>query len=229
MESKKYKLRYLQTFEKDLLEDKLPKEFEALGYKDLLYVELDVTSVESIQNLMKVTYEKYGRIDAVCANAGITDMCKFVDMTPERFDHMISINLRGVYATDWAAIPYFLKQGYGKIVNTASDCALEGWEYLSSYYQYYVKKFHECGKKSCRIHFFRGSRYGGYITVSPVIHYSNLSKSYLSPELLLETKGFLMTSEFTANVFGHQKKVFAFPWMNQQKASVQRTEFSAIG
>lgn len=90
-------------------------------------------------------------------------------------------------------------------------------EYLSSYYQYYVKKFHECGKKSCRIHFFRGSRYGGYITVSPVIHYSNLSKSYLSPELLLETKGFLMTSEFTANVFGHQKKVFAFPWMNQQR------------
>lgn len=87
-------------------------------------------------------------------------------------------------------------------------------EYLSLYYQYYVKKFHECGKKSCRIHFFRGSRYGGYITVSPVIHYSNLSKSYLSPELLLETKGFLMTSEFTANVFGHQKKVFAFPWMN---------------
>ena len=123
----------ISGFEKDLLEDKLPKEFEALGYKDLLYVELDVTSVESIQNLMKVTYEKYGRIDAVCANAGITDMCKFVDMTPERFDHMISINLRGVYATDWAAIPYFLKQGYGKIVNTASDCALEGWEYLSSY------------------------------------------------------------------------------------------------
>ena len=56
-------------------------------------------------------------------------------------------------------------------------------EYLSSYYQYYVKKFHECGKKVLPYSFFqRQLGMAVYITVSPVIHYSNLSKSYLSPE-----------------------------------------------
>lgn len=90
-------------------------------------------------------------------------------------------------------------------------------EYLSSYYQYYIKKFNVYGKESCRIHFIRESTYCGYITVSPIVHYWNLSKSYLLPELLLEEKAFLMLSDFEANVFGSLQKVAAFPWMNQQR------------
>ena len=61
-------------------------------------------------------------------------------------------------------------------------------EYLSSYYEFYVKKFQDVGKKCARIHFLSESEedgYMGYITVSPIKHYVNLSKSYLSPKLLL--------------------------------------------
>ena len=96
-------------------------------------------------------------------------------------------------------------------------------EYLSSYYQYYIKKFNVFGKESCRLHFIRDNRYGGYITFSPTIHYSNISKSYLSPELLLENTAFLMLSEFTANILGSDKAINAFPWMNQQR------DFSTCG
>lgn len=90
-------------------------------------------------------------------------------------------------------------------------------EYLSSYYQYYIKKFNVYGKESCRIHFILDKQYGGYITVSPTIHHSNISKSYLSPELFLESTSFLMLSEFKANVLGGDKRINAFPWMNQQR------------
>lgn len=120
-------------FEKELIEDVLPKEFKKEGFDNASFVLCDVSKEEDVKNLMKVTYEKYGRIDALVANAGITDMCNFEEMTPERWDRMIKINLRGVYLANWYVLPYFKKNGGGKIVNTGSDCALEGWEYLSSY------------------------------------------------------------------------------------------------
>lgn len=90
-------------------------------------------------------------------------------------------------------------------------------EYLSSYYQYYIKKFRDYGKASCRIHFICKNEYLGYMTLSPTVHYINFSKSYLSPKLFLETKAFLMLSQFEANLFGVNVGVHAFPWMNQQR------------
>ncbi len=119
-------------FEKDLVHDVLPNEFAEKGFEDLLIMECDVRKEEDVKAVMEATAKKYGRIDGVSANAGITDMCPFEEMTPDRFDRMISINLRGVYMADWCALPY-LKKSQGKIVNTGSDCALEGWEYLTSY------------------------------------------------------------------------------------------------
>lgn len=118
-------------FEPELI-TALEKEFKELGY-DGIAVLCDVRKKSDVENLMKKAVEKYGRIDALVANAGITDMCNFEDMDEERWDRMISINLKGVYLADYAVLPYLKKNGGGKIVNTGSDCALEGWEYLSSY------------------------------------------------------------------------------------------------
>lgn len=116
----------------NLLRNILPEEFSNLGYSDLLFLKCDVREEKNVKSIMDITAEKYGRIDGVCANAGMTDMCPFEEMTPKRFDEMISVNLRGVYLTDWYALPY-IKKSRGKIVNVGSDCSLEGWEYLSSY------------------------------------------------------------------------------------------------
>lgn len=89
-------------------------------------------------------------------------------------------------------------------------------EYLSSYYEFYSKKFKNYPKESSRIHFMKDSVYCGYVTVSLLSHYLNLSKSYLDPRLLLRETGYLLLSEFTANVYGIEHQVNAFPWMNQQ-------------
>jgi meso-butanediol dehydrogenase/(S,S)-butanediol dehydrogenase/diacetyl reductase len=118
---------------KDLLEKTLPKEFAELGYKECLFVHCDVTNEKDVHNLMKMAHDKYGKIDGMVANAGITDMCAFEEMTPERWDKMINVNLRGVYLADWAVFPYLKNNGGGKIINIGSDCSLEGWSFLSSY------------------------------------------------------------------------------------------------
>ncbi len=128
----------ISGIEKDLLEEVLPKEYAAMGHKDLLFVEIDVTNFESLQNLMKVTYDKYGRIDCLCANAGITDVCILDDLDPERFTHMVDVNLKGEFLAIKAAIPYLRKNKLdgeirGKIVCTGSDCSLTGWQHLTSY------------------------------------------------------------------------------------------------
>ena len=118
---------------RELLERALPGEFAESGYRDLLYIQCDVTKEEDMRNLMKAAFDKYGRIDGLVANAGITDMCTFEEMTPSRWDNMINVNLRGVYLADWSVYPYMKKNGGGKIINIGSDCSLEGWAYLSSY------------------------------------------------------------------------------------------------
>ena len=46
---------------------------------------------------------------------------------------LIGVNLKGVYLADYAALPYLKENGGGKIINTGSDCALEGWPFLTSY------------------------------------------------------------------------------------------------
>lgn len=117
--------------EPDLVE-LFEKEFIDNGY-DGIAVVCDVRNKIEVENQMKKAEEKYGKIDALVACAGITDMCKFEDMVEERWDKMININLRGVYLADYAVLPYLKKNDRGKIINIGSDCALEGWEYLSSY------------------------------------------------------------------------------------------------
>jgi len=93
----------------------------------------NVIQKEQVDNLMIEAIEKYGKIDAVVTCAGIVDAGNFEDLDEDRWDKLISINLKGVYLTDRAALPYLKKNGGGKIVNIGSGASVEAWPYLSSY------------------------------------------------------------------------------------------------
>ncbi len=91
-------------------------------------------------------------------------------------------------------------------------------EYLSSYYIYYIKKFKNAGKECCRLHFFnKDNKYCGYLTLRPTKHYFNFSKSFLNPELLLESPAYLICERFKSHIYGKKYYIEAFPWMNQQR------------
>ena len=117
----------------ELLEKVLPAEFEEKGFKEVMFCKCDVREESNVADVFKKVYEKYGRIDGLVSCAGIYDLCTAVDMSGERWDSLIDINLRGMFLADKYAITYMLKNGGGKIVNLSSDVGLLGCELQCSY------------------------------------------------------------------------------------------------
>jgi len=82
--------------------------------------ELDVSSPESVDGLVKKAMDKYGRIDYLINNAGITRDSLMMRMTDEAWQKVIDINLTGTYLCSKAVIRIMMKQKEGRIVNISS-------------------------------------------------------------------------------------------------------------
>lgn len=93
------------------------KEFED---PNIIYHELDVTSVESCEKLFNDIVKKHGKIDVLIADAGITADGLTVKMTDDAFDRVINTNLKGVFNLVRLVGPYMEKQGWGSIVAVSS-------------------------------------------------------------------------------------------------------------
>lgn len=98
------------------------------------FVLADVSKSENVQDMIRHTVEKYGKLDIVFNNAGIEgQLAPTADCSEENFDRVIAVNLRGVFLGMKHAIQQMLKQGSGVIVNTASAAGIVGWETLPAY------------------------------------------------------------------------------------------------
>ena len=80
----------------------------------------DVTERESVQQLVDAVVARHGRLDIMVANAGIAGGAPFLELTDERWDSVIAVNLRGVFLCNQIAGRHFVQQGGGAIINTAS-------------------------------------------------------------------------------------------------------------
>ena len=69
---------------------------------------------------------KYGRIDVLVNNAGITRDARLVKMTEEQFDAVVSVNLKGVFNCTQAVAGMMLAQGTGSIINMSSIAGVYG-------------------------------------------------------------------------------------------------------
>jgi NAD(P)-dependent dehydrogenase (short-subunit alcohol dehydrogenase family) len=90
---------------------------------DVRYIKCDVANVDDLQMIVDKTVEFYGRLDIYVANAGINDSNKthFLDITPEQYDKIMDVNLRGMFFGDQFAARQMIKQGDGgAIVNMSS-------------------------------------------------------------------------------------------------------------
>jgi 2-hydroxycyclohexanecarboxyl-CoA dehydrogenase len=96
---------------------------EVAGEIDGLSIELDVTDLGSAQAAVESAGEP---LDILVNNAGTDDFGFFADMTPERWERLIAINLYGVFNCTLAALPGMQAAGYGRIVNIASEAGRVG-------------------------------------------------------------------------------------------------------
>ncbi|KAI0395919.1 hypothetical protein F5Y17DRAFT_421973 [Xylariaceae sp. FL0594] len=83
-------------------------------------------SSEDGDAVVKGAIDAFGRIDIVVNNAGILRDKAFNNMDDSLWDPVMNVHLRGTYKVTKAAWPYFLKQKYGRIINTASTSGIYG-------------------------------------------------------------------------------------------------------
>ncbi|MBJ7949937.1 glucose 1-dehydrogenase [Bacillus cereus group sp. N24] len=101
--------------------------------KECMIQLVDVGSPEDIVSLMSHTIEKYGRIDILINNAGITRWKSPYELTLEEWDSLVNINLRGVFLCSREAANFMKVQGGGSIVNIASTRALMSEPHTEAY------------------------------------------------------------------------------------------------
>lgn len=87
------------------------------------FFELNITSIESISNLLIQVHQKYGRIDAVVNNAYPRNAnygAHYFDVSYEDFCENVNLNLGGYFLVGQQFNKYFVKQGFGNIINISS-------------------------------------------------------------------------------------------------------------
>ena len=90
------------------------------------FAKLDVTNKPQVRQVVKDAVEKYGRIDILINNAGITQDAFLTRMTDEQWARVINVNLNGVFFCTQAVAEVMMAQGSGVIVNASSIVGLTG-------------------------------------------------------------------------------------------------------
>jgi SDR family mycofactocin-dependent oxidoreductase len=94
----------------------------------------DVRDLAQVQAVVDAGLDELGRIDIVCANAGIGTWATCWEMTPEQWKDMIDVNLTGVFNATRAALPSMVERGEGgAIVLTSSTAGLIGYQHTAHY------------------------------------------------------------------------------------------------
>jgi len=93
---------------------------------DAIPVQLNVADSGSVASAFKAAMDKFGRIDMLVNNAGITRDNLVLRMKEEDWDAVLSINLKGAFLCSKEAVKIMSKQKYGRIVNIASVVAFMG-------------------------------------------------------------------------------------------------------
>lgn len=110
--------------EKDIPED-LKKEIESHNVR-CEFVQADVSNFEQCESMVKDAIDKFGRIDVLVNNAGITRDGLIMRMKKEDFEAVIDVNLVGTFNVTRNVIPYMIKQRSGRIISLSSVVGVAG-------------------------------------------------------------------------------------------------------
>lgn len=108
---------------------------EAMG-EQAIWIKADVSNPEDMDRMVQQVLQKYGRVDALCHNAGIYPHARLENMTLEDWQKVIDVNLTGTFLAVKTCIPTMKNQGSGKIVVISSisgpQTALPGYSHYTA-------------------------------------------------------------------------------------------------
>ena len=93
----------------------------------------DVSNREQIDEALTAVRDKFGPVAILVNAAGIDTFKRFHDLTFERWEKVIGVNLHSVFHCAQAVLPDMMEAGWGRIVNISSSSAQSGQPYMSAY------------------------------------------------------------------------------------------------
>lgn len=100
---------------------------------DAMAVDCDVTSASDVNAMVDAVVARFGRLDVSVQNAGVISVRKLADLTEADWDKVLDVNTKGVFLVCQAAAKQMIKQNYGRLINTASAQARQGFIYTPHY------------------------------------------------------------------------------------------------
>lgn len=117
------------------LDEKAGQQVEAALEADGAFYKVDVVDRQAVQEWVDDVVARYGRVDVLINNAGVTRDALFVkvrggelvkQMSQDAFDLVVAVNLKGVFNCTQAVAPYMIEQGSGVIISASSVVGLYG-------------------------------------------------------------------------------------------------------
>ncbi|WP_366924502.1 3-oxoacyl-ACP reductase FabG [Metallumcola ferriviriculae] len=94
--------------------------------EDVKFIQVDVTTTQHVEAMVKFTKDAYGKVDVLINNAGITIDGFLTKMEDSFWEKVIAVNLTGVFKCTRAIAPLMIEQGSGVILNASSVVGLYG-------------------------------------------------------------------------------------------------------
>ena len=111
----------------DLLDEgqAVADELASAGH-DVIYQKINITDRGAVDAGVAEVVEKFGTVDILINNAGITKDKSFGKMTEEQWDAVMNVNLKGIFHCSQAVLPIMKAKKYGRIISASSTSGLRG-------------------------------------------------------------------------------------------------------
>jgi meso-butanediol dehydrogenase/(S,S)-butanediol dehydrogenase/diacetyl reductase len=114
------------------LADQTAEEVRKLGRKSIS-IQVDVAKKDSVRRMIEEAAQEFATIHIFCNNAGVSTMNKVVDLSEEEWDFNMDVNAKGMFFCCQEEAKLLIRQGFGKIINTASVAGKRGAPFLAHY------------------------------------------------------------------------------------------------
>jgi len=199
----------------------LSDEMRSIG-GEVLPVATDLSRLEDIQNLAKVSLENYGKIDILFNNAGFGRLDWLEKLNPRGdLQDLIQVNVLGVMWMSQAVLPYMIERRSGHIINMSSVAGLVAPPMYCSYSasKFAVRGFTEALRREVSIYGIRvsGIYPGGVATeFDQHAHINRKSGVTTPPWLLLSAED---VAQSVLRLVRHPRRMLVIPWPLQLAAS----------
>jgi 2-hydroxycyclohexanecarboxyl-CoA dehydrogenase len=109
------------------------EEIRAKGYEALAFGGVDVSDQAQVNEAVQGVRRTLGPVLTLVNNAGLTGFKKFLHISAELWERMLSVNLTGPFYCAQAVVPDMVDAGWGRIVNISSSSAQSGQQFMSHY------------------------------------------------------------------------------------------------